>query len=132
MTAGDPLFCGHCGRTYDLKLCPRLHPNPRHAEVCSQCGSREFSTPHPKVSLWWRLLEWLARALFGFFLVILSCLAAVAVLEGVLTSPQLQGGLVGIAILLGVLWWLWSELPEWFRKVVHRSLRRKRSKNEHS
>ena len=51
MTAGEPLFCGKCGRTYDVKLCPRLHPNPRGAEVCARCGSRELSTPQPKIPL---------------------------------------------------------------------------------
>ena len=47
---GKPLFCGHCGRTYNVKLCPRLHTNPRIAEVCSQCGSRDLSTPQPERS----------------------------------------------------------------------------------
>ena len=54
MTAGEPLFCDHCGRSYDVKLCPRLHPNPRGAEVCSQCGSRELSTPQPKIPMSWQ------------------------------------------------------------------------------
>jgi RNA polymerase subunit RPABC4/transcription elongation factor Spt4 len=49
MTPGDPTFCNFCGSTYDLKLCSRLHPNPRHATVCSQCGSREMSTPQPRI-----------------------------------------------------------------------------------
>ena len=55
VTAGEPLFCQFCGRTYNVKLCPRLHVNPRFAEVCSQCGSRDLSTPQPKVSVWWRI-----------------------------------------------------------------------------
>ena len=52
MTAGEPLFCNFCGRSYELKLCPHRHPNPRNAEICSQCGSRDLSTPHPHVALW--------------------------------------------------------------------------------
>ena len=32
MTAGEPLFCNFCGRSYDLKLCPHRHPNPRNEE----------------------------------------------------------------------------------------------------
>jgi hypothetical protein len=52
LTSGEPMFCQFCGRSYDVKLCPRLHANPRWAEVCSQCGSRELSTPQPKVSFW--------------------------------------------------------------------------------
>ncbi len=58
MTPGDPIFCNFCGSTYNLKFCSRLHPNPRHASVCSQCGSREMSAPQPRIpgmlgmSLW--------------------------------------------------------------------------------
>ena len=39
ITPGEPLFCNLCGRSYDFKLCPHRHPNPRNAEVCSECGS---------------------------------------------------------------------------------------------
>jgi len=28
LTNGDPAFCNHCGRSYDVKLCPRMHQNP--------------------------------------------------------------------------------------------------------
>ena len=63
MTGGEPRYCQFCGRTYDVKLCPRRHENPRFAEVCSQCGSRELSTPQPKVSPVWRVLEFLARVM---------------------------------------------------------------------
>ena len=46
---GEPLFCSFCGRTYNTKYCHRLHPNPRSAEVCAQCGSKDLTTPQPKV-----------------------------------------------------------------------------------
>ncbi len=72
ITAGEPLFCNFCGRSYNVKLCPRHHPNPRIAEVCSQCGSRELSTPQPKVSIGWWLLEGLVRVFLGAFLVVCS------------------------------------------------------------
>jgi hypothetical protein len=65
VTAGEPLFCQFCGHTYDVKLCPRMHANPRFAEVCSQCGSRDFSIPQPKVSLAWRIGAVLVRILLG-------------------------------------------------------------------
>ena len=54
ITPGEPLYCNYCGRSYDLKLCPRHHPNPRSADVCSKCGSRELSTPQPKVPAMWK------------------------------------------------------------------------------
>ena len=81
LTSGEPVFCQFCGRSYDVKLCPRLHPNPRFADVCSQCGSRELSTPQPKVSPWWKVLEFLLRILFGTVLVYLSLSLLVALLR---------------------------------------------------
>jgi predicted amidophosphoribosyltransferase len=126
VTAGEPLFCSSCARSYDVKLCPRLHRNPRYAEVCSQCGSRELSTPQPRVSVWWRVLEFLARVFFGTFLVYLS----LAFLLALLRRTEVQGGLVIVVVLLGLLWWLWSLLPEWFRKLVRRSHGRKERNHE--
>jgi uncharacterized membrane protein YvbJ len=127
MTAGEPLFCSSCGRSYDVKLCPRLHPNRRCAEVCSQCGSRELSTPQPRISVWWKVLEFLAKIFFGVLLVYLSLAGLVALLK----TPQFQSALFVFAILIGVLWWLWSLLPEFFQKLVRRSLTRKERRHEH-
>lgn len=126
LTSGEPVFCQFCGRSYDVKLCPRLHANPRFAEVCSQCGSRELSTPQPKVSSWWKVLEFLLRILFGIVLVYLSLSLLV---EG-LKSPVVQAGLVLLGLLLLVLWALWMMLPEWFRKFVHRHVMRKERRHE--
>jgi hypothetical protein len=125
ITPGEPLYCNSCGRSYDVKLCPRNHSNPRSAEVCSQCGSREFSMPQPKVSIWWRILEFLARVLLGIALVFVSLAALVAALRELFPRPEVQGGLVILGILLILLWWLWCQLPEWFRKLIHKSLKRK-------
>lgn len=130
MTPGDPLYCNFCGRSYDLKLCPRHHPNPRIAELCSQCGSRELSTPQPKVSVWWRILEWLVRMFIGAFLMFLSLVLLVEFLKAMLQSPEGQGMVIILAILLGVLWWLWTLLPDWFRKLIKRSFERRRRGDE--
>lgn len=116
LTPGNPLFCMSCGSSYDLKLCPRMHPNPRHAEVCSQCGSREFSTPQPAVSVGKRLIHALERAL-----VILCVLAlALAALVTFLSTPQGQNAVIAFAILGALLWWLWSLIPKWLRQRIHR------------
>src|SRR5216684_2914579 len=74
MTPGEPLFCNFCGRSYDVKLCPGRHVNPRHAEVCSQCGSRDLSTPQPKVSWWWKVVALVLRVALAF--VVLAFLLA--------------------------------------------------------
>jgi uncharacterized membrane protein YvbJ len=119
-SAGDPLFCTKCGRTFDVRLCPRLHKNSRFAKACSQCGSRELSQAQPQVSVWWKVMEFMAKVALGLFLVYVS----LAVLIDLLQRPQVQIGVFIIAILVGLLWWLWLQLPEWFRKIVWRSKRK--------
>src|ERR1043166_6550688 len=89
-TTGDPLFCHSCGSTFDAKLCSARHINPRWATVCSQCGSRDLSTPAPRVSLGFRLLLLLASLLPGLLLVLLLVLAAGAVIQAVLTNQAVQ------------------------------------------
>jgi hypothetical protein len=125
MTAGEPLFCNSCGRSYDVKLCPRLHPNPRSAECCSQCGSRELSTPQPKIPMYLRLLAILARLGLGLLLLY----ATLAVLVALLQSPEVQRSLVAMGLLLAALWILWSRLPDWFRDAI-RSFWKNRSGHE--
>lgn len=114
MTAGEPLFCNKCGRSYDVKLCPRLHPNPRSAECCSQCGSRELSTPQPRIPMYLRLLAILARLGLGLLLFYASLSVVVALLR----NPQIQQSLVAFTLLLIVLWILWTKLPDWFREAI--------------
>jgi len=114
MTAGEPLFCSKCGRTYDVKLCPRLHPNPRGAEVCSKCGSRELSTPQPKIPMSLKLLAILIRLGLGLLLFYGTVRLGIALLQ----TAQVQRALVAIGMLLGCLWWMWSKLPDWFQEAI--------------
>ena len=129
LTMGKPLFCNRCGRTFDVRLCPRLHPNPRHAEVCSQCGSSELSTPQPKVSFWLHVLAFLIRVLIGTFLAVLSLLVLVAILTELIQRTEIQQGLVVFGILLAGLWFLWTRLPDWLRELIRRSMRKKERRN---
>src|SRR5690348_4604779 len=115
-TAGDPLFCNSCGCSYDVKLCPRLHPNPRHAEVCAQCGSREFSTPQPQVAIGKRLVRHLERTVIALSLTVLF----LALVTAFLASKEGQNAFATFGILAVVLWWLWSLIPEWLKKRIHR------------
>jgi hypothetical protein len=125
MTAGEPLFCNHCGRSYDVKLCPRLHPNPRGAEVCSQCGSREMSTPQPKIPLSWRLLALIVRLGLGLLLFYVS----LSLLIDLVRTAQFQRFLVVTGIAVGGLWWCSSKLPDWLQKLI-RALWRWRSHDD--
>ena len=126
MTAGEPLYCGTCGRTYDVKLCPRQHVNPRGAEVCSKCGSRELSTPQPKVPAMWKLLAIVVRLGLGLLLlyITLSFLVALA------RTTQFQQAFVCIALLLVGLWLVWSKLPDWLQDLIRNAVKRGRRKND--
>ena len=126
LTDGEPLFCNHCGRSYDVKLCPRLHPNPRGAEVCSKCGSRELSTPQPMIPMSWRLLALLVRLGLGLLLFYASLSLIIALIR----TPEVRRALVGLGVLLGWLWWLWSKLPDWLQELIRTLWKWKQSSND--
>jgi hypothetical protein len=126
MTAGEPLFCGTCGRSYDAKLCPRLHVNPRGAEVCSKCGSRELSTPQPRIPMSLRLLALLARLGLGLLLFYVSLSLVIALVR----TPEVQKAFVAFGILLAALWWLWSKLPDWFQDAIRSFSKSRRQKDD--
>ena len=121
-TGGEPLFCNSCGRSYDVKLCPKLHSNPRTAEACSQCGSRELSVPQPRVLLLWRLLALLIQAVSGLLLLSLSLPVVAAFLDDLSRRSGLPDRLLGGMFILLVLWSFWIVLPEVSRWMIHRSL----------
>ena len=131
ITAGEPRFCNSCGRSYDVKLCPRMHANPRFADVCSQCGSRELSTPQPRVSPWWHVLGFLIRMVLGVLLVCLSLALLVSTIQEMLRSPQVLAGTVALGLLLAALWFLWALIPHWLRKLIFRSRRPREERNGH-
>ena len=120
ITTGEPLFCNFCGRSFDYKLCPHRHPNPRHAEVCSQCGSRDLSTPHPRVSFWLAPVLVLLSALPGFLLLLLSVLFLAGLLQVLLTNQQLLFEFMLIGLFIAFLWWLYMQLPEFLRRALSR------------
>ena len=126
ITTGTPLFCNFCGRSYNVKLCPRLHTNPRSAEACSQCGSRDLSTPQPKVPLWVPVIEFLVSLVPGLVLAILSAAVIGFAIVELLRSPRMLFAFLMLGIALGFLWWVWSKLPSWFRTAVYRLLKRRR------
>src|ERR1700733_874591 len=123
ITPGEPMFCNHCGRSYDVKLCSRLHPNPRSAEVCSKCGSRELSTPQPKVPVMWKLLAILLR----LFLCLLLFYISLSFLVALVKTTQVQEAVVCLGLLLVALWVLWSKLPDWLQDVIRSAVKGRRN-----
>ena len=130
LTTGDPLFCNHCGATYDAKLCPARHLNPRNAEVCAQCGSQDLSTPAPRLALWLRPLLFGLSLVPGIILALLLVMVAVGILNGIATSARLQGQLVVLFIVLALLWWFYIHLPKLIQNAL-RSLWKTKPKDKH-
>ena len=127
ITPGEPMFCNFCGRSYDFKLCPSRHPNPRNAEVCNQCGSRELSTPHPRVSLWLVPMVALLSVLPGLLLAGVTVLFLIALVNALVHSPQALFQLMLIGLMISFLWYLYMHLPAFLRRFLsplfHRSKR---------
>ena len=126
LTAGDPLFCGVCGATYNVRLCPRLHMNPRGAQVCSQCGSRDLSEPQPPVSFFTRWMLSGLQLLPFAVLMLLSLLLFFAFVQAVLTNQEVQGQLLVILLFVGIGWWVYMKLPHPIRTGVSRLVRRRK------
>jgi len=131
ITAGEPLFCNFCGRSYDLKLCPHRHPNPRTAEVCNQCGSRELSTPHPRVSFWLSPLLVLLSALPGIVLLGISLFLLLGFIQALLTNQQFVFQFMLWGLLVGILWWLYMQLPRFLRRALTKLFLRRPERNGH-
>jgi len=130
VTIGEPLFCNFCGRSYNIKLCSKLHVNPRYAEACSHCGSRELSTPQPKVPFWATILLFLLSVIPGLLLAIFSILAIVFFVRHFLNDSDMFLALAVLQIVLGLLWWGWTQIPLCFRKAIHKMLQRRRNGDE--
>lgn len=124
ITAGEPLFCNFCGRSYDTKLCPHRHVNPRNAEICSQCGSRELSTPHPRIPFWLAPLVAILAALPGLVLLLVTILFALGFVQALTTSQQLQFQFFIVGLMLALLWYLYMHLPASLRRLLIRLFHR--------
>lgn len=131
LTTGEPLFCHACGSTYDAKLCPARHINPRWAVVCSQCGSRDLSTPAPRVPLGFRLLLLAGALVPGVFLALLLVLAAVGVLRAVLSNQAVQAQLIVLILVLSLAWWLYLQLPHFVQQMFRSLWKKKKDKRPH-
>ena len=117
ITTGEPMFCQYCGSTYNVKLCPSRHVNPRTAELCSQCGSRDLSTPAPRGRVWVYPLLYALSLVPGVLLLLVSGGFFFAFLHALLTNQALLGQFFALGILLGVVWYAYMHLPEFIRKL---------------
>jgi hypothetical protein len=131
LTTGTPLFCTFCGHSFDVRLCPRLHANPRGAQVCAQCGSRDLSQPQARGTWLSGVLHVGFRLLPGVVLWGLSLLALLAFLETILTNQQVQGQLIGLLLMLGIGWWVYMQIPGPIKRIVQRAFKGRKSNGGH-
>jgi len=117
LTRGQPSYCEACGYSYDVRLCPRHHENPRSARVCSRCGSNDLSTPHPKLPFWIPILVYVVPLIPGLLLLLLSILLLNRLLEALLSNQQLLGTTFIAGLVIALLWWLYLQLPHNIRKA---------------
>jgi hypothetical protein len=81
-----------------------------------------LSTPQPKVSLAWQAFAFFVKVALGGFLAYVSVAVLVELLTELLTEPRVQNALIALGLLLVGLWFLWSMLPDWFRKAIHHAV----------
>jgi hypothetical protein len=96
---------------------PRPAPN---------AGSRDLSTPQPKVPFWAPILEFILSLVPGVILTALSLAGIVFFLHQLFQRPEMLFSAVMLLIALGILWWMWGQIPQWLRSAIYRMLKRKR------
>jgi hypothetical protein len=120
ITTGKPLFCNKCGRSYSTRLCPRQHVNPRAAQSCSQCGSKDLSTPQPKISFLLRPLVFMLGISPGLLFLIIAGIYLFFYVQKLLTDPNGLLPLMCIGLYLGLVLLLWMMLPVGLRRLLGR------------
>ena len=102
VTAGDPTFCPACGGSYDKRICPKGHANPRSNNVCGECGSRELSHAQPRRRLSLAAGFGTIKLLIGVALLAGTIVFAIAFAVALIRDPtQLLGWLlIGLGLAL--------------------------------
>lgn len=125
VTAGTPSYCHYCGKTYNVRLCSRGHTNPRSANVCSQCGSKEMSTPQRKIPFLLKPLIFLLSHLVGIVLIFSLVGFLVFFVYKLFIDPNGLLPLMCFGLLLGFLFFIWMMLPNFIRSPIKWLFRKK-------
>lgn len=125
VTPGAPSYCHYCGKTYNVRLCSRGHINPRSANVCSQCGSKELSTPQRKIPFLLKPLLFLLSHLVGIILLLSLVVFVGFFIDKLFIDPNGLLPLMCLGVFLGLLFLIWMTLPGFIRKPIKRVFRRK-------
>jgi hypothetical protein len=96
----------------------------REAEVCSACGSRDLTTPQPKLAFWLRPFLFLLSLIPGISLLVFSALFLVAYIYVFFFEPALQLRFMLMSLVLSLLWLLYIMLPSFLEMRIRRSMRK--------
>lgn len=113
---GDPVFCSHCGRSFNVRICSRGHRNPRGVTFCSECGSVDLSTPAPPASLLHHLSGLALYATATVTALIVVLVMVLAVLQSI-DWQALSGPLLALVLMVGLLYWSTTWLPGPIKKL---------------
>src|SRR5258708_24482858 len=129
VTTGTPAYCHYCGKTYNVRLCSRGHINPRSANVCSQCGSKELSTPQRKIPFLLKPLIFLLSHLTGLVLITALLVFVGFFVHKLFIDPNGLLPLMCLGMLLGLLLLVWMMLPNFIRSPIKWLFKRKGPKH---
>ncbi|MFA5897651.1 MAG: zinc ribbon domain-containing protein [Hyphomicrobium sp.] len=113
---GEPVYCTHCGRSYNVRICARGHSNARGAAFCAECGSGDLSTPGAPAGFLFYFSQWALRILIGAAIGILI-LSAVVGFFASLDWDAIAPRLVLLGLMLAFLYWTTTLLPGPVKKL---------------
>lgn len=130
---GDPLFCHFCGRSFDVKLCPHRHVNPRIAQVCTECGSRDLSIPAPVMGIIKQSLLFVLSVGPGVLLLLMTILVVVGFIQVIFTDPAMLFRFLILIFLIGIVWRIYMAFPPPLRTLLKNLWpKRQAKKDRHS
>lgn len=75
--------------------------------------------------MWWKVLSFILQAAFGGCLTLLSITVTVLFIS----KPQARSLLIAGGVLVGVLWWTWTEIPYWLKEIARRRMKASEQSN---
>jgi len=118
ITTGNPSYCNYCGKSYNVKLCGRGHPNTPAADVCSTCGSRDLSVPQRRPSWKLRIFQIGALGVPFIGLLVISFGYIGVFLQALWTNSSELLPLMILGLPLGLLWLIWIHLSAMLRELL--------------
>ena len=121
-----PTYCPACGRTWDVKLCPRGHENDANSNnnYCSTCGSPDLSQCSGK-ERWFSIMLGFLTGKAGMITII-----SFAILMLCSISKQgfelLMSFVLAIGVLIIGVWVAFSMMPSFLKSVLRWLWRRAR------